>query len=112
MSNAVQQPMARKLTKKLVKSLVKEYIDDAIDKPPNQPEPRFAECFDKSIDDEMYLTIKDIENIRSIEDLRRIVRFIMQIAEEHADEYKRVRVVSEDIAYARGEIVARVPSRE
>lgn len=101
-----------KITKKLLESLVDEYINDAIDKPPSQPEPRFAECFDKSsMVDELYLSLKDIENIKTVPNLRRLVRFMLQVAEEHANSFKRVRVISEDIAYASGEIAARVPAR-
>jgi len=101
-----------RITKMLIGNLVDEYINDTFDKPPSQPEPRFAECFDKhSIVDELFLSLKDIENVRTIPNLRRLVRFMLQVGEEHANMYKRVRVISEDIAYARGEIAARVPAR-
>jgi hypothetical protein len=101
-----------KITKKLLDSLVDEYINDAIDKPPSQSEPRFSECFDKSsIVDELYLSLKDVENIKTVPNLRRLVRFMLQVSEEHANMFKRVRVISEDVAYASDEIAARVPAR-
>ena len=101
-----------RITKLLISELVDEYINDAFDKPPSQPEPRFAECFDKrSIVDELFLSFKDIENVRTMSNLRRLVRFMLQVAEEHANMYKRVRVIDEDVAYGREQIAARVPPR-
>ncbi len=89
-----------KVTKKLVLELVDEYVEDGY-KPHGQLEPRFNQCFDKkSIVDEMHANMDMIENMNTKESLRRLVRLALQMSEEHANMYKRVKVVAEDVAYS------------
>jgi hypothetical protein len=83
-----------------LKELVEEYIGDG-SKPDSQLEPRFGDCYDKnSIVDELYLSLSLIENIKTIENLRRVTRLTMKMGEEHANKFKRVKVVANDIAFA------------
>jgi hypothetical protein len=104
-----------KVTKEKLRNLVNEYVDDA-DKPEeHQLECRYSLCFDKnSIVDEIHAIINDghsrfdpkrLSKLRillddsGIEELRRCVRVIMRVAEQHANMFKRARVIDEDITY-------------
>jgi histone H3/H4 len=97
-----------KITKKLVASMLDAYIKDG-DKPVNQIDPRFSDCFDKkSIVDEMVVSMNEIENIRNTDNLRRLFQFVLETAEQHANQFKRVKIVADDIAYAFTQIGNRV----
>jgi len=92
--------MSFKITKKTIGELVDEYIDDGC-KPASQLEPRFGDCFDKhSIRDEIAANISSIDTIKTIEELRRVIRLLLEMAEEHANKYKRVKIIAHDIAFA------------
>ena len=92
--------MAFIVRKNAIQDLIKEYIKDR-DKPIQQIEHRIDVFFDmNSIIDEIYLNLKNINGIKCFEDLRRIIRLIMHMAEENANKYKRFKVISEDVAYA------------
>lgn len=88
-----------KVTKKLINELLEEYIEDG-DKPlEGQTDSRFADCFDASIIDEFKAQVNNV-HISSEEELRRIFRRSLRRAEEHANDYKRGRVINKDIAYS------------
>lgn len=88
-----------KITKKAVEDLLLEYIEDK-DRPlENQPDNRFPDCFDESIVDEFIARVGKNE-FNTIEDMRRRFRNSLRKAEEHANMYKRARVIDKDIAYA------------
>ena len=93
-----------KVTKKIVKREIDDYIADGC-KPSSQESPRFNNCFDKSsIISEIMAWIDTIEDIRTDVDLRRIVRLILQMSEEHANKYKRFKIINTDVAWAFGSL--------
>lgn len=97
-----------RITKKKIAFFLDEYIEDAC-KPPEQIENRFSDLYDKkSIVSELQAVLREIENIRTDKNLRRLIRFLLQIAEERANSQKRGKIINEDIAYGYQEMCNRV----